>query len=401
MKVKPVILCGGAGTRLFPNFKKSPSKQFIDFGGWTLFGKTLDRIKNPIFDTPVISTNKTYEKLVRKTLKNKKIKKFKIVLEPKKKNTAPAIISSILISEIKINQPVLFLPSDHYLPEIDKFNKILKLNLPNLNNKNIFLFGVKPKNPSSDYGYLLSKKINNKISKVIKFIEKPNEKKAKKIILKKGCWNSGIVLARKDSIINNAKKMQNLLFEKCLKATINSKLKKNKISLNKKYFNKIKAISFDYAILEKAKEINSVQLNLLWSDLGSWKEIFKILKGKVTQAYIKKNTFYRPWGNYKNFFRGENFLLKELTINKKSSISLQKHHYRSEHWTVTSGKPRITLGKKIFFKKVNECIFVPKGSTHRIENIYNEPVKIVEAQLGSVLKEADIVRYQDVYGRVK
>ena len=326
MKVKPVILCGGAGTRLFPNFKKSPSKQFIDFGGWTLFGKTLDRIKNPIFDSPVISTNKTYEKLVRKTLKNKKIKKFKIVLEPKKKNTAPAIISSILISEIKINQPVLFLPSDHYLPEIDKFNKILKLNLPNLNNKNIFLFGVKPKNPSSDYGYLLSKKINNKISKVIKFIEKPNEKKAKKIILKKGCWNSGIVLARKDSIINNAKKMQNLLFKNCLKATINSKLKKNTISLNKKYFNKIKAISFDYAILEKAKEINSIQLNLLWSDLGSWKEIFKILKGKVTQAYIKKNTFYRPWGKYKNFFRGENFLLKEMTINKKSSISLQKHH---------------------------------------------------------------------------
>ena len=85
MKVKPVILCGGAGTRLFPNLKKSPSKQFIDFGGWTLFGKTLDRIKNPIFDSPVISTNKTYEKLVRKTLKNKKIKKFKIVLEPKKK----------------------------------------------------------------------------------------------------------------------------------------------------------------------------------------------------------------------------------------------------------------------------------------------------------------------------
>jgi len=121
MKVKPVILCGGAGTRLFPGFKKSPSKQFIDFGGWTLFEKTLDRIKNPIFDSPVISTNKIYEKLVCDTLKKKNIKKFKIVLEPIKKNTAPAIISSILISEIKINQPVLFLPSDHYLPEKDKF----------------------------------------------------------------------------------------------------------------------------------------------------------------------------------------------------------------------------------------------------------------------------------------
>ena len=62
MKVKPVILCGGAGTRLFPGFKNSPSKQFIDFGGWTLFGKTLDRIKSPIFDSPIISTNKLTNK---------------------------------------------------------------------------------------------------------------------------------------------------------------------------------------------------------------------------------------------------------------------------------------------------------------------------------------------------
>ena len=400
MKVKPVILCGGAGTRLFPNLRKSPVKQFIDFGGWTLFGETLERIKNPIFDSPIISTNKTYEKLVRQILKNKKIKKFKIVLEPLKKNTAPAIISSTLINEIKINQPILFLPSDHYLPEKDKFNKILKLNLSKLNNTNIFIFGVKPKNPSSNYGYLLCKKINNKISKVIRFFEKPNEKKAKKIIKKRGCWNSGIVLARKDSIINNSKKIQKNLFNYCLKSIIKSKLKNNTISLNKKYFSKIKGISFDYAILEKIKEIYSIQLNLKWSDLGSWKEIFKVVKNNTSQAYIKSNTFYRPWGNYKNFFRGQNFLLKELTINKKSSISLQKHHHRSEHWTVTAGKPRITVGKKIFFKKNNDSIFIPKGSKHRIENIYNKSVKIVEAQLGAVLKEEDIVRYHDIYGRV-
>ena len=400
MKVKPVILCGGAGTRLFPGFKKGPSKQFIDFGGWTLFGNTLDRIKSPIFDSPIINTNKIYEKLVRNVLRNKKIKKFKIILEPLRKNTAPAIISSTLSSDIKINQPVLFLPSDHYLPEKDKFNKILELNLPNLNNKNIFIFGIKPKIPSSNYGYLLSKKNNKKINRVIKFIEKPNEKNAKKIIKQKGFWNSGIILARKDSIINNAKKIQKTLFNSCLSTILKSNLKNNTINLNKKYFSKIKAISFDYAILEQAKEINSIKLNLKWSDLGSWKEIFKIIKGKTSQAYIKKNTYYRPWGNYKNFFRGKNFLLKELTVNKNSSISLQKHHHRAEHWTVTNGKPKITIGKKVFFKKINESIFIPKGSIHRIENIYKEPIKIIEAQLGYVLKETDIVRYKDLYGRV-
>jgi len=401
MKVKPVILCGGAGTRLFPSFKKSPSKQFIDFGGWTLFEKTLDRIKDPIFASPIISTNKTYEKLVRKALKRKKIKKFKIILEPFKKNTAPAIISSALDNEIEINQPILFLPSDHYVPEKEKFNKILKLNLSKLNTNNIFIFAVKPKSPRVDYGYLLSKKIKNNVNKITKFIEKPKEKKAIKVISQNGYWNSGIVLARKDSVINNAKKLQKILFDRCLEATLTSKSINNTVILNKKSFSKIKSISFDYAILEKANEINSIELNLIWSDLGSWNEIFKVIKSKTTQMHINKNTHYRPWGCYQNFYKGENFLLKELTVNKKSSISLQKHYHRAEHWTVTAGHPKITVGKKIFFKKINDCIFIPKGEIHRIENIYNKQVKIVEAQLGSLLKETDIVRYQDVYGRVK
>jgi mannose-6-phosphate isomerase-like protein (cupin superfamily) len=94
-------------------------------------------------------------------------------------------------------------------------------------------------------------------------------------------------------------------------------------------------------------------------------------------------------------------MLKELTINKKSSISLQKHHHRSEYWTVISGRPKITVGKKVCFKKINESIFIPKGSIHRIENIYSKTIKIVEAQLGDILKESDIIRYQDMYGRIK
>ena len=167
MKIKPVILCGGSGTRLFPNFKKSPPKQFIDFGGWTIFEKTLERIKTRLFDPPIISTNKIYVNLVLKTLKKKKIKKYKIILEPSKKNTAAAIISSSLLDEITIDQPILFLPSDHFIPQKDKFNKILKHNLKNLNNKNIFIFGIKPKIPRSDYGYLLIKKIKKKSIKLL------------------------------------------------------------------------------------------------------------------------------------------------------------------------------------------------------------------------------------------
>ena len=75
MKIRPIVLCGGAGTRLWPEQKIHQAKQFIDFGGWTLISKTLERIKNPIFDYPIISTNQKYLKDVRKYLKKNKIKK--------------------------------------------------------------------------------------------------------------------------------------------------------------------------------------------------------------------------------------------------------------------------------------------------------------------------------------
>ena len=74
MKIRPVILCGGAGTRLWPNQKNHQAKQFIDFGGWTLMQKTLERIKNSIFDYPIISTNSKYLKQVRSALKKNKFK---------------------------------------------------------------------------------------------------------------------------------------------------------------------------------------------------------------------------------------------------------------------------------------------------------------------------------------
>ena len=93
-------------------------------------------------------------------------------------------------------------------------------------------------------------------------------------------------------------------------------------------------------------------------------------------------------------------MLKELVINPKSSISLQKHTYRSERWTIISGKPKITINKKKFYKNPNETAFIPKGAVHRIENAFNKPVQIVEVQTGSILKESDIVRYKDGYGRV-
>ena len=401
MKIKPVILCGGEGTRLWTKSKNNQAKQFINFGGWNLFEKTLDRIKGKIFDYPIISTNSKYLKQVKYFLKKLKIKKYNIVLEPAKRNTAPAILTTTLIKNIPNRQPLMFFPADHLIDKNKQLKKALEKNKRYLNNQNIFVFGIKPTSPSKEYGYFLTKNIGANINKVSKFIEKPSEKKAKKIIKKKGYWNSGMFFARKDSIINNFKKYQPKIYKNCLKSVLKAKFKQNTYLLNKSYFLATSAKSFDYAILEKTKNINGIKLNITWTDLGNWKEILKIYYKNKSKYFNKKNVYYRPWGRYVNLFEGKNFLVKELIVNSKSSISLQKHHHRSEHWMVTQGKPRITVNKKKFFKKENDSIFIPVGTIHRIENLYKKPVKIMEAQIGPILKESDIVRYKDIYGRAR
>ena len=399
MKIRPVILCGGAGTRLWPDNKKHQAKQFIDFGGWTLFGRTLERIKNPIFDYPIISTNLKYLKDIKKHLEIKRVKKYKIVLEPAKKNTAPAILTSTIIKEIPDKQPVIFLSSDHLIENNGKLNFEIKRHKKFLNDRNIFIFGIKPNSISDQFGYFITRKIKN-LNQVSRFIEKPNSTKAKKIVEKGGYWNSGMFFLRKDSLINNFKKYQKRIYKNSLLAVNKGKYKNNIYYLNKTAFIKNPSKSFDYAILEKTKKINAIKLDIKWSDLGSWKEILLMFKKNKKKYFKKKNIFYRPWGSYTNLYNGNNFLIKELNVKSKGVLSLQKHFHRSEHWLITQGVPKITLNKKSFSKKLNETIFIPKGAIHRVQNPYKKTVKIMEAQLGSILKETDIVRYEDIYGRV-
>jgi mannose-1-phosphate guanylyltransferase/mannose-6-phosphate isomerase len=401
MKIRPVILCGGAGTRLWPQSNNNLAKQFIDFGGWSLLEKTLQRVKGSTFDYPIISTNTKYLKLVKIFLKKFKVKNYKIVLEPSKRNTAPAILASALIKDIPNKQPLMFFSADHLIEKASIFNKAINKNKANLTDQNIFIFGIKPTYPSSEYGYFITKKVKKNINKVTKFIEKPKKAKAKQVIKQKGYWNSGMFFLRKDSIINNYKKYQPTIYKNCVNAVSKARLKDNTYYLNKTSFVQATAKSFDYAILEKTKQINAIKLDIPWSDLGSWKEICKMYDKNKNKYFNKKNVYYRPWGRYVNLFEGKGFLIKELYVKPKGILSLQKHHHRAEHWLVTQGTAKITLNKNKFSKKTNDSIFIPLGAVHRIENQSKKPVKIIESQVGSILKETDIVRYQDIYGRIK
>jgi len=108
---------------------------------------------------------------------------------------------------------------------------------------------------------------------------------------------------------------------------------------------------------------------------------------------------YRPWGSYQTVDAGDRFQVKHIMVKPGGRLSLQKHAKRAEHWVVVQGTAQVTCDDRIFELKENESTFIPLGSTHRLENLGDEPLRLIEVQSGSYLGEDDIVRLEDVYGR--
>ena len=110
---------------------------------------------------------------------------------------------------------------------------------------------------------------------------------------------------------------------------------------------------------------------------------------------------HRPWGFYEGLDTGERHQVKHLMIKPGAAISLQMHHHRAEHWVVVNGTARVTVGDDTRLLSENESVYIPIGATHRLENPGKMPLSIIEVQSGSYLGEDDIVRFDDVYGRVR
>ena len=153
--------------------------------------------------------------------------------------------------------------------------------------------------------------------------------------------------------------------------------------------------------LKKQKKLMQLSLMYLGQILEAGERFQKCIKKIRKNIIKKKNIYYRPWGRYVNLFEGKGFLVKELFVKPGASLSLQKHNHREEHWFITHGSPKITVNNDTLNKKTNDSVFIPKGAIHRINNPFKTIVKIIEIQIGSILKESDIIRYHDIYGRVK
>ena len=275
-KITPVILSGGIGSRLWPLSTKDMPKQFIPLiEGKSLFDLTLLRAKL-MSKRIYIATNEDYRFFIANALKDKSLS-GKVILEPCSKNTASTILMASILEEARGGGTLLFLPSDHFIPDSKKFIEIIKKGIKPSNDGLIVTFGITPTSPSTDFGYIKYKDTRfKKIKKIQAFHEKPKIQLARRFLSQGNVlWNSGIFLAHSATIINAFRDFAPDILKNCNKSFFNSSEEQYLKNFsffrpNANYFSKCRFESFDIAIMQNLKSAIAILFETKWSDLGNW-----------------------------------------------------------------------------------------------------------------------------------
>lgn len=403
-KIRPIILAGGIGKRLLPLSTKSNPKQFIPiFKDLSLFDLTLQRVNNNLFKKPIVVTSKDYLNKVLESLERTGIESKIVILEPESKNTLAAITSAVYLqSKNTENENFIVLPSDHYISINKKFFEACKNAFKGLNQDNLVLFGVKPRYPSTEFGYIKSSK--EIPEKVDYFIEKPDSIKAKNLFKSEQVlWNSGIFLFKGKWYLRELKNINSNFLKKIIFSVEKGKQDGISFSLSKKAFKEIESLSFDKSFTEKCRNISMLILEAGWSDLGSWFSLGSLESIRDSSYSLFQNELNskieRPWGYFKVLMETNFSKVKLIKVYPNQKLSLQKHKHRSETWYVIKGRAKVTRSKEKFTLELGDSISIDKNQIHSLENIDDTPLEIIEIQAGNYLGEDDIVRIEDIYGR--
>ena len=297
-----LILAGGSGSRFWPASKESLPKQFIDLtgSGKTLIQETFIRIKKIIKTKNIfISTNKKYKDLVLKQIPE--INLQNLICEPLKRNTGPSILyASLKINHINKKSKVIVLPSDHYIKKLNEFYKNVEHAFSVSKRDQLITFGINPKFPSTNYGYIKVKSTRESFQKILRFTEKPSKKLAEKFLRSNMYfWNSGVFIWSTQTILNAFNVFEPELI-KTFKSNLGNFDTTEEIHFFKNIFPKIKSLSIDYSIIEKAQNTYVIKSNFEWSDLGTWESLFQTLSKKN----LKKNISIGFKGEYLNSSSG-------------------------------------------------------------------------------------------------
>ena len=282
MRIIPIILSGGAGTRLWPLSWGDHPKQFLKLtSNKTMIQETLLRLKGLDLGTPIVSCGEAHRFLVAQQVGEVSEKRPQILLEPMAKNTAPAIAAACCAAmEQDKDAVVVVLPSDHVIADVVAFQKAVLTAALNAEKGYLVTFGIVPTFPATGYGYVKAAgaEIDGAYT-LEKFVEKPCLEKAQKYLASgEYAWNSGMFVFKASAFLEELTthnpEMAALAKEAFDKAAVETDF----IRLNPEAFGKIKGDSIDYAVMEKTSKGRVVKLNAGWDDVGSWSALYDISK---------------------------------------------------------------------------------------------------------------------------
>ncbi len=457
----PVIMAGGAGTRLWPLSRKLYPKQYLSFeNDLTMLQQTLLRLEGLASQKPILLCNEEQRFMAAEQMRRMGIEDCPILLEPEGRNTAPAIALAALHAEK--DSILLILPADHIVADIPAFHNAVEQALKLAEQDKLVTFGIVPHSPETGYGYIQQGSGNE----VLRFVEKPDAETAKQY-LQSGdfFWNSGMFMFRAGKYLEELKRFQPEMLDICVQAMKKASKDMDFIRVDASIFLTCPENSIDYAVMENTDNAVIVPLDAGWCDVGSWSALWNVsprddqgnacrgdvmaldtrnsfilaeerlvttlgvddlvvvetkdavlvstkekaqeIKSLVNE--IKKNgrsehithrEVFRPWGSYDSIAIGDRYQVKRITVKPGAKLSVQMHHHRAEHWVVVSGTARVTNGKESFLVTENQSTYIPVGQIHALENPGSIPLELIEVQSGPYLGEDDIVRIEDVYGRV-
>jgi mannose-1-phosphate guanylyltransferase/mannose-6-phosphate isomerase len=278
-KVLPFILCGGAGTRLWPLSREAYPKQFHRLAGpETLFQQTCRRLSGPLFGELFVLSNYRHRFLIAEQLEEIGALAKNLVLEPVSRNTGPAACIAALIASRSDSQAlVLLAPSDHMIADAGAFASALMAGIEAAERGALVIFGIEPDCPHTGYGYIETEAGEAAGRKVKRFVEKPSLKAAEEYLDAGGFyWNAGIFLFKAATMLDLIEMHAPQILEACRKSLDAATEDLTFRVLNSSY-QEAPAISLDYAVAEKAPNMRCVPLKTSWSDVGSWSAVWSFM----------------------------------------------------------------------------------------------------------------------------